>query len=256
MMADAASRRDRGGDLLAGSFKASPYWADDLAPLPVCTQDLPPHADVVVVGSGYTGLNAALELARGGRHTVVIDAGDPGAGCSTRNGGQVHCSIDPGRNSVLDRLGPARAYDVLSEGPASVDWLAHLIEREGIACDFARVGSFHAAHTPRHFEALARSIESGTDPGSKPAFLVPPEEMSREIGTDAYFGGVVHPQDGSLHPGRYHRGLLERSLSTGAVVVPNCAATAFRREGTGFEIETDRGRILCRDVAVATNGYT
>ena len=70
-------------------FKTDPYWWD-LTPRPAmedCT--LPAKTDVLVIGSGYTGLHCALQTARAGRQTLVIDAEAAGWGCSTRNGGQI-----------------------------------------------------------------------------------------------------------------------------------------------------------------------
>ena len=75
--------------VFADNLKLTPYWWDDV-PRPQLPEATPPaKADVVVIGSGYTGLCAALQTARGGRHTVVLDAQDAGWGCSTRNGGQI-----------------------------------------------------------------------------------------------------------------------------------------------------------------------
>ena len=80
-------------DLFTADFQPEPYWWQD-APRPVAipqtlSQALPSEADVVVIGSGYTGLHAALETARNGLSTLVLDADALGAGCSSRNGGQV-----------------------------------------------------------------------------------------------------------------------------------------------------------------------
>src|SRR3546814_10390185 len=70
-------------------FKALPYWWER-KPRPRLPQmPLPVSVDVAVVGSGYTGLCAALELARGGRSVLALDAADVGWGCSSRNGGQI-----------------------------------------------------------------------------------------------------------------------------------------------------------------------
>ncbi|RZA24067.1 MAG: FAD-binding oxidoreductase, partial [Lysobacteraceae bacterium] len=45
-------------------------------------------ADVCILGAGYTGLSAALELAEAGYSVVVLEAERIGWGASGRNGGQ------------------------------------------------------------------------------------------------------------------------------------------------------------------------
>ncbi|MEQ1612740.1 MAG: FAD-dependent oxidoreductase, partial [Hyphomicrobiaceae bacterium] len=75
--------------LFTPDCKLVPYWWDHVPRPTLPPQALPAKADVVVIGSGYTGLHAALQTARGGRDTVVIDAEAAGFGCSTRNGGQI-----------------------------------------------------------------------------------------------------------------------------------------------------------------------
>ena len=66
-------------------------------------------ADVVVIGSGYTGLCSAIQTARGGKKTVVLDAGDTGQGCSTRNGAHISTSIKPSLEALTQRYARARA---------------------------------------------------------------------------------------------------------------------------------------------------
>lgn len=59
-------------------FKTTPYWWDQTARPSLPATQLPDKADVVVIGSGYTGMCAALQVARAGRSTVVLDAQDAG----------------------------------------------------------------------------------------------------------------------------------------------------------------------------------
>ena len=77
-------------ELLAADFKPEPYWWM-AAPRPSvdAEQKLPGKTDVVIVGSGYTGLSAALTLARAGREVLVLDADVPGFGASSLNAGYV-----------------------------------------------------------------------------------------------------------------------------------------------------------------------
>src|SRR5271157_5950753 len=109
-------------ELFAPDFKMSPYWWDQV-PRPMLPEAaLPAKVDVVIVGSGYTGLSAALQTARGGRDTLVLDAEDAGWGCSTRNGGQISTSVKPGFATLARRHGPDRAFRIVKEGQSSLAW--------------------------------------------------------------------------------------------------------------------------------------
>ncbi len=234
----------------------TPYWWEDV-PRPSLPEDpLPAAVDVLVVGAGYTGLHAALQTARGGRSTLVVDAEEAGWGCSTRNGGQVSTSIKPSYEMLARRHGAQRAFDILREGQNSLAWIADFVQREAIACDFGRVGRFHAAHNAAQYEALAARLRNQPKGLEVEAHVVPRAEQRSEIGTDAYWGGVVYTQHCSVHPARYHQGLLQRVLSAGAQLAPRCKALRIEREGTQFKVHTARGIVQARNVVIATNGYT
>ncbi|MEM6679864.1 MAG: FAD-binding oxidoreductase, partial [Pseudomonadota bacterium] len=216
----------------------------------------PERADVVVIGSGYTGLHAAIQTARGGRSTLILEAGDPGWGCSSRNGGHVSTSIKPSTAALARIHGTDRAKAMRAEGRASLDWIEDFINAEGIACSFRRAGRFHAAHTPKHYEGLARTADTLRRDEAVDVFEVPRAEQGREIGSSFYHGGLVYPRFATLHPAEYHRGLLDMALAAGAAVVPHCAALAIDGTAGRFEVKTSLGTVQARDVVVATNGYT
>ena len=125
---------------------------------------LPSRADVVIVGSGYTGLNAALECARGGRETVVLEAGTPGFGCSTRNGGQISTSIKPSLAALAAKHGAERAKAIRDEGKTALRWIGQMLDlgllvREQDDQDrrraFIDLSEDGAAAMARYFAALA-----------------------------------------------------------------------------------------------------
>lgn len=237
-------------------FKHTPYWHDQVGPAPVGSTALPKGVDVLIVGSGYTGLNAAIQTARGGRSTLVLDTLDPGNGCSTRNGGQISTSVKPSLEALTARFGVDKARAIRGEGENALQWIGDFIAAEGIDCDFKRAGRFHAAHTPAHYEMLVRDADKMRAQEGIDSFAVPRAEQRRELGTDAYFGGIVFPKHCSLHPAKYHRGLLTRALESGAQVVGQCEVQGITRSGQGFEVQTAKGPVRARDVIVATNGYT
>ncbi len=243
-------------DVFAADFKTTPYWWErsprpDLGPAQV-----PQRVDVAVVGSGYTGLHAALQTARGGRSTLVLDAEDAGWGCSTRNGGQTSTSIKPDFALLARRYGEQKARAILRDGRDALEWIGAFVADEAIDCDFGVVGRFHAAHNEPAFRRLTAAL--GNEPAGLETggYVVPRAEQRRELGTDAYFGGVIYPRHGSLDPGRYHQGLLECVLAAGATVATHCPVKAIERTGGGFRLATPSGTVIARDVVIATNGYT
>ena len=233
-----------------------PYWLDQLDPMPETAPAPLPEADVLVVGSGYTGLNAAIQCARGGRSVQVIDADRIGFGCSTRNGGQISTSVKPSLAALTAKFGDATALAIRAEGETALAWIADFVEAEGIDCDFRRAGRFHAAHTPAHYETLTREAEQMRREEGIDSFAVPRAEQHRELGTDAYHGGVVYTRHCSAHPGKLHRGYVRLALAAGAQLTGQCAATGIERDARGYTVTTTKGVIRARDVVLATNGYT
>ncbi|MDH3414616.1 MAG: FAD-binding oxidoreductase, partial [Gammaproteobacteria bacterium] len=234
----------------------TPYWweAAPLADRP--QRDLPKRCDTVVVGAGYAGLSAALTLARAGRGVHVLEKDRPGEGASSRNGGIASGNIRISFRKMTKMFGRERACAIYGEGKAAREDLARFIVDEGIECGYSLVGRFSGAVRPAHYEALARESEMLKRELGIEAYVVPRAEQHAEIGTDIYYGGAVRPDIGGLHPGLFHRGMLERTESAGAVVHGRTPVEGIRRQRDGFEIASPRGKILSRDVVIATNGYT
>lgn len=243
--------------LLSPRFSTDPYWWE-ASPRPrLARPALPGRVDVLVVGSGYTGLHAALVTARAGRSTLVLERGRVGEGCSTRNGGQISTSVKPSVAELARRHGPDTARAIHEDGHRSLAWIGEFVAAEGIDCDFRVCGRFHAAHSPAAFESLRRTAEAAPQPGLEVAAeVVPRSEQHREIATDAYHGGVLLPRHAALDPGRYHAGLLQRVLDSGATVIEGCEAGRIEEEGGGFVVTTPDGTVRARDLVIATNGYT
>ncbi len=241
--------------LLPG-FSRKPYWLEQLDEQPELLETLPESIDVVIVGSGYTGLNAAIETARGGRSTLVLDAGDAGFGCSTRNGGQISTSVKPTLEKLTAKFGAVKARAIRKEGENALEWIETRIQDESIDCDFSRSGRYHAAHTPQHYEQLVRDAEKLKRDENIESHAVSRGSQRSELGSDCYFGGVVFTRHASLHPAKYHRGLLKSAIGAGVQVVGYCTVTAIEKSGTGFTVATARGTVRAKKVIVATNGYT
>lgn len=243
-------------ELFTEDYKTTPYWWEATPRPEESTQELPEKADVVVIGAGYTGLSAALQTARGGRHTVVIDAEDAGWGCSSKNGGQISTSIKPSFEQLSAKYGTKQAFDILKEGHNALTWIEDFVTDEKIDCDFEVVGRFTGAHSPGNYEKLGKKLNSEVKGLESGGYLIPRSEQHSELGSDFYHGGIIHPKYASVDPASLHQGMLERVLEAEASVIGHCPATGLERDGDGFRVITPKGSILARDVIVATNGYT
>lgn len=239
-------------------FKQTPYWWER-TPRPVGDANqsgLPPSADVVIVGSGYTGLSAAIQTAQHGRHTVVIDAEDVGWGCSSRNGGLVSTSLKPNYDLLSKKFGAKAALYILQEGANALTWIEKFISENNIDCDFRKVGRYHAAHTKQalaRIEALIKATPQALNVG---AYRVEPEDQHTEIGSDFYHGGAVYPHHASIDPARFHQGLLECAQAKGVQIVSGCKVEHIEQRQGSFKVITAKGDITAGDVVVGTSGYT
>ncbi|MEP9350053.1 FAD-binding oxidoreductase [Xanthobacter sp. KR7-225] len=231
---------------------------DAALPLPLAAR-LPTRTQVLVVGAGFTGLSAALVLAHAGRQVLVVDAGPPGFGASTRNGGQVGSGNQKFRVAALvARMGERKAVALLREGVEMLDGIERLIAEEGIDCDFVRCGRFRGAMRPAHYEAMARDMEDLGRLAGVGFEMVPKADQHREIGSDLFCGGALLPGDASLDPGRYHQGLLARALDAGVRVEGQARVRGIETAapGAGHVVRFDGHAVAAREVLVATNGYT
>jgi glycine/D-amino acid oxidase-like deaminating enzyme len=242
--------------LYTSDYKALPYWWEQAPLRALPAVPLPAEVEVAIVGSGYSGLAAALVTARGGRSTLVLEAEAAGQGCSTRNGGQVSTSIKPGYGELAAKHGPDRAVAIRREGFKALAFVEQLIQSEGIDCDWEVVGRFHAAHNPKQYAALESGLKDQQAGIEVPYRMVPREQQRGEIGSDHYHGGVVYPRHAALQPARFHAGLLDRVLKAGVTVADRTPVTGVERDGAGFRVATPRGTVKARDVLIATNGYT
>lgn len=235
-----------------------PYWWD-AAPggSDENLKTVPKNCDVAIVGSGFTGLSAALTLARAGRSVSVFERGRAGFGASTRNGGQVGSGNQKFRvKTLIDLRGRRKAEEMLREGTRMLEYIATLIETEKIDCHFRRNGRFRAAVRAEHYEAMAADMRDLKEVAGVESFMVPKAEQTSELGTDAFFGGSVLPNDASLHPGHYHAGLMQRFAEAGGQVVDHTGVTNIEPVAGGFRVRSTRGETLARNVLIASNGYT
>ena len=212
---------------------------------------------MVVVGSGFTGLHAALALARGGREVLVIEAESLGFGASTRNNGSPIPYFYLKLDAMQKRFGEHRGTALALTAVESLDFFLDFIHTENIDCGLQEAERFFVARKPEQRDKLAalaahyprHGIDIGWEPISGAA-------LDEETGLPGSAGGIVVRRSLIIHPGVYHAGLIERAKHAGVMLVDRTRMLRLARNGRNHRVETTRGTISARDVVVATNGYT
>jgi glycine/D-amino acid oxidase-like deaminating enzyme len=238
------------------TYKRAPYWHQAWAPPSFPPPDsLPSAVDVCIVGAGYTGLIAALALARVGASVLVLDAHAPGWGASTRNGGIFHPGLQFGRAALVRHFGPELGGRVYRAGLDAFFTAERFVLDNGLDCEYHRSGLGILAWSDGHLRDLETERDELSDAGMT-ARLVHGASLHQDVGTDYYPGALVLEESGRIHPARYFAAVLDAARAVGATVIGDTRAQSIEREGAERVVVTPRGRVRTRDVLIATNGYT
>ncbi len=231
-------------------------WSDGAPPPRRPAAPLPDRTDVAIVGGGYTGLSAARTLARHGATVTVVERHRAGWGASGRNGGFVLPGFQPDADCLVHRYGAERARALFAGSMEAIGFLEGLIAEEGIDCGYARGGAVILAGRPGHFRDLERIRRTLHDRFGHETVLLGPAELRGEIDSLRYYGGLLDPAAGALHPARYCEGLAAAAARAGAAIVEGVEVQGLARSAGGTTLATSAGPLLAAEVLVATNGYT
>lgn len=239
-------------------MKLISYWQDTATPAGDFRHTpVPEEVDVAVVGAGFTGLSAALELARGGARVAVLESHHVGWGASSRNGGMATTGLAIGFGQAVSRYGRAKAVEYYLEYDKAITAVETLVRENAIDCDFSRAGKLSLALTPRGLAGLRDTQREIAALGELPDLVVlGPDEIHKEIGSNFYHGGMVDPLGAGLHVGKFVNGLASAAVAAGATICENAPVVSLDRVAGRHLVQTTRGQVLADDVIIATSGYT
>ncbi|MGH7185587.1 MAG: NAD(P)/FAD-dependent oxidoreductase [Pseudomonadota bacterium] len=212
------------------------------------------EADVCIVGAGYTGLSAALNLAECGYSVVLLEAERIGWGASGRNGGQVCTGFSPSPSKIEKWVGlddARKLFAIAEEGKALI---RARVQRHDIDCDL-KWGYLHAAPKARHVEELKDELEVAEGRfGYDRLRLVDRAEMRRMIDSPVYAGGLYDSGAGHLHPLNYCLGLGKAAHEAGVRIFESSKVDRLEIGKPAIAV-TAKGRVTADFVVLAGNAY-
>jgi gamma-glutamylputrescine oxidase len=176
--------------------------------------------DVCIVGAGYTGLSAAIDLATKGYDVLVLDAHRVGWGASGRNGGQVVRAYTKGQDQIAGWVGREDANRLWDLSEDAMDLLRDRVATHTIDCDLTW-GYIHAAEKDSQVTECRHTYEEWSAHGAEGLYVMRPDQINERVASPRYIGGLYDPGSGHLHPLKYALGLGRAAEAAGATIAEN-----------------------------------
>ena len=215
----------------------------------------PDEADVCVIGAGFFGLSAALELAEKGKRVIVLEGARVGFGASGRSGGQAINGFEEGIDEYIAQVGFDKAKRLWEMSLEAIDIIDERIAKYNIQCDWKK-GYATLALNERRMEDLIEIEKASHEAfGYNNMQLWDKTQLKRHLGSDIYVGGLYDSNSGHLHPLNYCLGLAKACLSLSVKIYEQSPVVNLTEKYHRLEVKTDKSAVISDDVILATNAY-
>jgi len=212
------------------------------------------QADVCVIGGGFTGLSAALNLAERGLDVVLLEAERVGFGASGRCGGLVGSGQ---RKEVLETeemFGLERSKELWDFAEAAKQEIRDRVEKHDIACDLQR-GQLVGIHKNRYLGWARETADVLAERYSYPfCAVLNREETQARVATPTFLEGLYDSEALTLHPLNFSLGLARAAAEAGVRIYENSRVLQYSHTDPA-KVETANGSVTASFVVLACNGY-
>ncbi|RWR07679.1 NAD(P)/FAD-dependent oxidoreductase [Paenirhodobacter populi] len=215
------------------------------------------EADVVVIGGGFTGVNAAIELADRGLRVVLLEANRIGWGATGRNGGQITGSLSGDRAMAREfrrSLGSETENYIWNLRWRGHDIIRKRVARFGIDCDL-KPGHLQAALKPAHVAELRALVAEAEARGmGDEVRYVEGADLRELLDVPIYIGGVHNRRNMHVHSLNLVIGEAQAAAGLGVRIFEDSEVIGITR-GARPVVRTGQGRVTCDTVLLAGNAY-
>ncbi|TQS73225.1 FAD-binding oxidoreductase [Rhodobacteraceae bacterium] len=212
------------------------------------------RADVAIIGGGFTGLSAALHLAKRGFSVRLLEAHRVGFGASGRNGGQVGSGQRLEQDELERMYGLHTARQLWQLGQQAKELVKDLIVEHDMGIPF-HSGIVHACLKPsevRHSHQMAEKL--ARDYGYEQITPLSSQALREIVPSQLYHGGDIDHGAGHIHPLNFAQGLALAADAQGACLHEDSLVTSIT-QGAKVTVHTEHGQIEADHLILACNGY-
>lgn len=238
-------------------IRSRSLWLDqlgDVTPRAPLTENT--AADVLIVGGGFTGMWAALHLARTqpDLRIVVLERHVVGYGAAGRNGGWSGAGMAGSAKVYAKRSGWAAALGGARLTERAVDEIGALADEEGISADFEKGGTVAFAATQPQWDRLRASFEAATASGiAEPdSRLLQADDVRAMVNVPTAVGGLFTPHCARIQPAALVRGLAEACERRGVTIHENSSVESIEPG----HVRTRTASVRAHSVLRATEAWT
>jgi gamma-glutamylputrescine oxidase len=210
-------------------------------------------ADVCIIGAGFTGISAAIELAGRGISVVVLEAVRVGFGASGRNGGQIVNGYSRDLDVIAKRYGQTAGQAIGGMALEGGNIIRERVDRFKIDCNLINGGLF-TAFTEKQMAGLRHHRDVWASFGHHSMEMVDRAGLAKHVVTNRYVGGLIDHLGGHIHPLNLVQGEAAAAESLGARIFENSAAIAVDA-GAAPSVKTAGGEVRCKTILVCGNAY-
>ncbi len=212
------------------------------------------RADVCIIGGGFTGLSAALNLAEQGMDVVLLEAERIGYGASGRCGGLIGSGQ---RKDVLETeqlFGYERSRQLWDFAEAAKTEIRSRVAQHDIHCDLQQ-GQLVGIHKKRYIGWAGRMSDVLADRYDYPhTHALGRDEVRAMVATDGFVEGFYDSEAATLHPLNYTLGLARAARAAGATIFERSRVTSYTRSDPAT-VTMAGGSVDAKFIVVACNGY-
>ena len=213
------------------------------------------HADVCIIGGGFTGLSAAIHLAEAGHRVVLLEGSEIGAGGSGRNVGLVNAGTWAQPDELNKHLGEVNGEKLTAALGAAPKLVFDTIDRLGIQAQDTRTGNLHMAHNREAELDVDARYEQLTRRGADVEILTG-AKCQEYCGTTSIKKALLDKRAGTVNPYAYVSGLAQAAKKLGVAIYEQSAVEGIEKSQAQWMVKTAEGSVTADKVVLSTNAYT